>query len=78
MDTVVEFKAVSKKYSNRPVLKNIQLSVEKDDFMVVYGLPSSGKTVLFRLLMGARIRTAHERHPRTRVVLDHVRARQRR
>jgi ABC-type sugar transport system ATPase subunit len=52
METVVEFKAVSKKYSNRSVLEHIQLSVEKDDFMVVYGLPSSGKTVLLRLLMG--------------------------
>jgi ABC-type sugar transport system ATPase subunit len=52
MDTVVEFKAVSKTYSNRSVLEHIQLSAEKDDFMVVYGLPSSGKTVLLRLLMG--------------------------
>ncbi len=52
MDTVVEFKDVSKKYSNLTVLEHIQLSVEKEDFMVVYGLPSSGKTVLLRLLMG--------------------------
>ena len=52
MDTVVEFKDVSKKYSHLPVLEHIQLSVKRDDFMVVYGLPSSGKTVLFRLLMG--------------------------
>ena len=52
MDTVVEFKGVSKKYSNLPVLEQIQLPVKKDDFMSIYGLPSSGKTVLLRLLMG--------------------------
>jgi len=52
MDTVVEFKGVSKNYSNLPVLEDINLSVRQDDFMVIYGLPSSGKTVLLRLLMG--------------------------
>jgi ABC-type sugar transport system ATPase subunit len=55
MDTVVELKDVSKKYSNLPVLEHIQLSVKRNDFMVIYGLPSSGKTVLFRLLMGLEV-----------------------
>jgi len=52
MDTVVEFKGVAKQYGNLPVLEDINLSVRQDDFMVIYGLPSSGKTVLLRLLMG--------------------------
>ena len=52
MDTVVEFKGVSKAYGKLQVLEDIHLSVKKDDFMVIYGLPSSGKTVLLRLLMG--------------------------
>ena len=52
MDTVVEFKGVAKQYGNLPVLEDINLSVGQDDFMVIYGLPSSGKTVLLRLLMG--------------------------
>ena len=52
MDTVVEFDGVSKKYSKLSVLEDINLSVRQDDFMVIYGLPSSGKTVLLRLLMG--------------------------
>jgi ABC-type sugar transport system ATPase subunit len=52
MDMVVEFKDVSKKYSNLSVLEHVELSVKQDDFMVIYGLPSSGKTVLSRLLMG--------------------------
>ena len=52
MDTVVEFRGVSKKYSDLLVLEDINLSIRQDDFMVIYGLPSSGKTVLLRLLMG--------------------------
>jgi ABC-type sugar transport system ATPase subunit len=52
MDTIVEFKGVSKAYGGLQVLTDVQLSVKKNDFMVIYGLPSSGKTVLFRLLMG--------------------------
>lgn len=52
MDTIVEFEGVSKKYKGLPVLEDIRLSVKPDDFMVIYGLPSSGKSVLLRLLMG--------------------------
>ncbi|MGD9291010.1 MAG: ABC transporter ATP-binding protein [Desulfobacterales bacterium] len=52
MDTVVEFKSVSKKFQNQLVLEDVSLTVEEDDFLIVYGLPSSGKTVLLRLLMG--------------------------
>ncbi len=52
MDTVVELDGVSKKYGEMQVLENINLSVKRDDFMVIYGLPSAGKTVLLRLLMG--------------------------
>ena len=52
MAAVVEFKGVSKAYGKLQVLEDIRLSVKKDDFMVIYGLPSSGKTVLLRLLMG--------------------------
>jgi ABC-type sugar transport system ATPase subunit len=52
METVVEFKEVSKNYGRQTVLENVRLSVNKSDFLVIYGLPSSGKTVLLRLLMG--------------------------
>jgi ABC-type sugar transport system ATPase subunit len=52
MDTVVALESVSKKYKDLQVLENIQLAVKRDDFMVIYGLPSSGKSVLLRLLMG--------------------------
>jgi len=52
MDTVVAFEGVAKKYDNQPVLEDIRLTVKPDDFLVIYGLPSSGKSVLLRLLMG--------------------------
>jgi ABC-type sugar transport system ATPase subunit len=52
MDTVVEFNGVSKKYNNLTVLEDINLSVRQNDFMVIYGMPSCGKSVLLRLLMG--------------------------
>jgi ABC-type sugar transport system ATPase subunit len=52
MDAVVAFEGVSKKYKDLPVLEDIHLTVNRDDFMVIYGLPSSGKSVLLRLLMG--------------------------
>ena len=52
MDTVVELNGVSKKYNNLAVLEDINLSIRQNDFMVIYGMPSCGKSVLLRLLMG--------------------------
>jgi ABC-type sugar transport system ATPase subunit len=52
MDTVVEFKGVSKNYNDLAVLEDINLSVRQNDFMIIYGMPSCGKSVLLRLLMG--------------------------
>jgi len=52
MDTVVEFNGVSKQYNHLTVLEDINLSVRQNDFMVIYGLPSCGKSLLLRVLMG--------------------------
>jgi ABC-type sugar transport system ATPase subunit len=52
MDKVFQLDGVSKNYGPLQVLEEVHLSVNRDDFLVVYGLPSSGKTVLLRLLMG--------------------------
>ena len=48
----VEFHHLAKNYGNTPVLHDINLTVEDGDFMVIYGLPTSGKSVLVRLLTG--------------------------
>jgi len=49
---IVEFQSVTKKYGGTAVLNELDLVIEKGDFMVVFGLPGCGKSVLVRLLMG--------------------------
>lgn len=39
-------------YGSHVVLRGVDLSVAPGDFMVVYGPPATGKTVLMRILMG--------------------------
>lgn len=50
----IEFKNLSFKYNNQNsyVLKNINLIVNKEDFIVVLGENGCGKTTLIKLLMG--------------------------
>lgn len=50
--SIVGYKNVSKIYSKVNVLKNLNLEIEEKDFTVLFGLPSCGKSVLMRLLMG--------------------------
>jgi ABC-type sugar transport system ATPase subunit len=52
MEHIVEFKDISKSYAGVQVLSDIKLEVNRSDFMVIYGIPSSGKSVLMRLLVG--------------------------
>lgn len=49
---IVELRNLSKQYGRTQILRNVSLSVEPGDFMVVYGMPTSGKSVLVRLLAG--------------------------
>ena len=50
--SIVELKNLAKSYGSKAVLRDINLTVEPGDFMVVFGLPVSGKSVLVRLLAG--------------------------
>ena len=50
--SIVELKNLAKAYGNKAVLRDINLTVEPGDFVVVFGLPVSGKSVLMRLLAG--------------------------
>jgi ABC-type sugar transport system ATPase subunit len=52
MPPIIELKGITKAFAGSEVLTDLDLSIQKDDFMVIYGLPSSGKSVLLRLLMG--------------------------
>jgi len=49
---IVEFQHIAKSYGAASVLRDINLTVETGDFMVVFGRPTSGKSVLVRLLTG--------------------------
>jgi multiple sugar transport system ATP-binding protein len=55
---LVAFRGVAKSYGDTVVLRGADLAVVPGDFMVVYGPPASGKTVLMRLLMGLEHPTA--------------------
>ncbi len=48
----VSFKRVSKSYNGRAALDDFNLDVEPESFTVLCGPPKSGKSVLFRLLVG--------------------------
>ena len=50
--SIVEIKNLAKSYGKKTILRDINLTVEPGDFMVVFGLPVSGKSVLVRLLAG--------------------------
>lgn len=48
----IEFKDVNKSYGDNHVLKNINLSIEKDSFVTLLGSSGCGKTTLLRSLAG--------------------------
>ncbi len=52
MPPIIEFNRITKAFTGAEILTDLDLAIPKDDFMVIYGLPSSGKSVLLRLLMG--------------------------
>ena len=52
MEPIVKLDGVGKLYGRKRVLRDITLTVWPGDFMVVLGMPTSGKSVLVRLLTG--------------------------
>lgn len=50
--SILELKQLSKRYGQTTVLRDVTLAVEPGDFTVIYGTPSSGKSVLVRVLTG--------------------------
>ena len=49
---LLEIKNLYKSYGNKEVLKNINLEIEKGDFLAIVGKNSSGKTTLCNVLRG--------------------------
>ena len=52
MDNILEVKNLSLSFGNNKVLNNLSFSVKEGDFLTVLGPNGSGKTVLFRVLLG--------------------------
>ena len=48
----LELKNVSKGFGGAPVLKDINLSVEKGEFVAIVGFSGAGKTTLINLITG--------------------------
>jgi len=49
---IIDLQNLTKSYGTTEILRDVTLSVEPGDFMVVYGLPTSGKSIFVRLLTG--------------------------
>lgn len=49
---MIEFRNVSAEFDGKPVLQNIELSVENGDFLALCGGDTAGKTTLLHILMG--------------------------
>ena len=49
---IIEIDSVSFSYDNQEVLKDISLTVERNDFMAILGPNGGGKTTLLKLILG--------------------------
>ncbi len=52
MDKLIELEHVSASYGNKTVLRDISLTVYKDDFLGIIGPNGGGKTTLLKLILG--------------------------
>lgn len=50
--TVIEIRDLCYSYNGHPVLKNVNLKVEKGDFLAMIGPNGGGKTTLLKLMLG--------------------------
>jgi ABC-type sugar transport system ATPase subunit len=57
---VLELKSLSKTYGSHTVLHDLSLTVNRGDFAVLAGMPSSGKSVLLRMVLGLEGPTSGE------------------
>ena len=56
----LELKNLSKSYAETPVLRDINLTVEKGEFLVLLGFSGTGKTTLINLMAGLELPTKGE------------------
>lgn len=52
METVIEFKNISKTYDKKKIVKDFNLAIEKGEFVTVIGSSGSGKTTILKMING--------------------------
>lgn len=52
MTTILELKNITAGYETVPVLKNVNLKVEEQDFIGIIGPNGGGKTTLLKVILG--------------------------
>ena len=52
---VIEFKEISKFYGDNPALSDISFSIEKKEFVTLVGHSGSGKSTVFKLILGEEL-----------------------
>ena len=53
--TLIELKNLSLGYDNIPILEDINMTIEENDFMCIVGPNGSGKSTLIKVLTGVHI-----------------------
>lgn len=52
MDTVLEFRNIKKQYGNEVVVDNLNLKINKGNFLCIVGTSGSGKTTILKMING--------------------------
>ena len=52
MASFIKFDQIAKKVNNKNLLANLSLGIQKNEVLFILGQPGSGKTTLFKILMG--------------------------
>ncbi|MCM1534053.1 MAG: ABC transporter ATP-binding protein [Corallococcus sp.] len=51
-DNIIEIKSVNKSYNDKPVVKNVSLTIKRGEFVTLLGPSGCGKTTTLRMLAG--------------------------
>lgn len=57
MENIIQFEHVSKAYGDRLVLKDLNLGIQKGEFVTVIGSSGSGKTTMLKMINGLLVPT---------------------